>query len=114
MLHPLPCGFNYQSAEQLNFGPWKQVSKIGIRDASGTADISTFNHVHPLLSPASFHPHFFHTWDTFFGDFFGTFVGHFWERKGVSDWLAEQGQEEAGDGDASHLKSATSCFFFFC
>ena len=25
MLHPLPCGFNYQTAEQLNYGPWKKV-----------------------------------------------------------------------------------------
>ena len=25
LLHPLPCGFNYQTAEQLNYGPWKKV-----------------------------------------------------------------------------------------
>ena len=25
MLHPLPCGFNYQTADQLNYGPWKKV-----------------------------------------------------------------------------------------
>ena len=25
MLHPLPCGFNYQTADQLNSGPWKKV-----------------------------------------------------------------------------------------
>jgi len=24
MLHPLPCGFNYQTADQFNFGPWKK------------------------------------------------------------------------------------------
>ena len=25
MLHPLPCGFNYQTADKLNYGPWKKV-----------------------------------------------------------------------------------------
>ena len=111
MLHPLPCGFNYQSAEQLNFGPWKQVCKMRCIWHRG------YFHCQPRSS-TSFTCFFSPTIFSHLGHFFW---GLFWHLCGTllgkerCEWLT--GGTGAGRGRwwrCFTSKKCHLCFFFSC